>query len=733
MGPSPVQWAPQPHPREESEIAATRKATADAQERIRAAFRALRDSTPGFRERKAQQYMMGQVANTFAAAETDDEAAPPPHVLLVEAGTGVGKSLGYLVPGIVAAQERDMALVVATGTVALQEQLVDTDLPKLARYSGLHFRAHLAKGRGRYFCPETAQGHLTEAAPESDLFGLAPSGRLTPENQDLLRRLYQAYTDETWSGDLDRWPETIPGEVRRRVTTTSTGCPGRHRCPSGQACPFYTDRDELEGADVVVANHDLVLADLALGGGVILPDPGSALYVLDEGHRLAARAREQFSLDAAVAASQEVMEGIGAAVQQAHEAIDSVDGASAPDTSGVEEALRGTGQGLQDAYRHLQARFEAEQPEDDVLRFELGRVDDGLQGLAANIAGPGGSALKTVRGALRALDNALEKAEGDALAGLNELRPKLTMAEERLANLVATWAAYTDPDPEGAPPTARWIQRYSRGEEVDFRVHAAPVSAHERLRASLWDRCAGAVVTSATLTSLGSFQRILADLGLTEGGDTHCLRLPSPFDYPSQGRLIVPRMASDPKAPAEHTREVIQRLPDYLARGAGSLVLFASRAQMEAVYEGLAAEWQAAIQCQGEVARDALLERHHAAVASGETAVIFGLASFAEGADLPGAACRSVVIAKLPFAVPTSPVEATRAEWVADRGGKPFFEIALPDASLKLIQAVGRLIRAEDDYGIVALLDNRLHTKGYGRDLLRTLPDFTRDDEGSAV
>ncbi|MFB6357759.1 MAG: hypothetical protein ABEJ96_01765, partial [Thiohalorhabdaceae bacterium] len=173
MGPSPVQWAPQPHPREESEIATTRKATADAQERIRAAFRALRDSTPGFRERKAQQYMMGQVANTFAAAETDDEAAPPPHVLLVEAGTGVGKSLGYLVPGIVAAQERDMALVVATGTVALQEQLVDTDLPKLARYSGLHFRAHLAKGRGRYFCPETAQGHLTEAAPESDLFGLA--------------------------------------------------------------------------------------------------------------------------------------------------------------------------------------------------------------------------------------------------------------------------------------------------------------------------------------------------------------------------------------------------------------------------------------------------------------------------------------------------------------------------------------------------------------------------------
>ncbi|MFB6357757.1 MAG: helicase C-terminal domain-containing protein, partial [Thiohalorhabdaceae bacterium] len=159
----------------------------------------------------------------------------------------------------------------------------------------------------------------------------------------------------------------------------------------------------------------------------------------------------------------------------------------------------------------------------------------------------------------------------------------------------------------------------------------------------------------------------------------------------------------------------------------------ASRAQLEAVYEGLAPEWQAAIQRQGDRSREELLQRHHQAVANGGTAVIFGLASFAEGADLPGAACRSVVIAKLPFAVPTSPVEATRAEWVADRGGKPFFEIALPDASLKLIQAVGRLIRAEDDYGIVALLDNRLHTKGYGRDLLRALPDFTRDDEGSAV
>jgi ATP-dependent DNA helicase DinG len=203
--------------------------------------------------------------------------------------------------------------------------------------------------------------------------------------------------------------------------------------------------------------------------------------------------------------------------------------------------------------------------------------------------------------------------------------------------------------------------------------------------------------------------------------------VPSPFNHASAGVLRVPAMSADPTDQDAHTAMLITMLPQLLNASEGSLVLFASRRQMEDVFEALNAEWQQRILMQDALSKHELLLRHRERIDNGIGSVIFGLASFSEGVDLPGDYCRHVVIAKIPFAVPDAPVEAALAEWIEARGGNSFMEIAVPDAAIKLVQASGRLLRSETDSGAITLLDRRIVTKQYGRAILDSLPPFRRD------
>jgi len=199
----------------------------------------------------------------------------------------------------------------------------------------------------------------------------------------------------------------------------------------------------------------------------------------------------------------------------------------------------------------------------------------------------------------------------------------------------------------------------------------------------------------------------------------------SPFDY-GQATLHIPAMSSEPSDAPAHTQELIELLPKLLDAGEGSLVLYSSRRQMNDVYEGLPREWQGRIVRQDDYSKQEILRRHRASIDAGDGAVIFGLASFAEGVDLPGSYCQHVVIAKLPFAVPDNPVDAALAEWLESQGRNAFMEISVPDAALKLVQASGRLIRTESDTGRVTLMDRRVLTRRYGQAILDSLPAFRR-------
>jgi ATP-dependent DNA helicase DinG len=256
-------------------------------------------------------------------------------------------------------------------------------------------------------------------------------------------------------------------------------------------------------------------------------------------------------------------------------------------------------------------------------------------------------------------------------------------------------------------------------------VCAAPISGSERLRKLLWNRASAVVLMSATLTSCGTFDLFLRQTGLTVYRGLHFLQVESPFDYRSHAKLVVPAMKCDPTDPEAHTEEVIERMPQ-LVHSQGTLVLFASAKQMKAVHAGLPEPLRRITLMQGSMPKMEMLARHRAAVDRGDRSVLFGLQSMAEGVDLPRAYCTHVVWSKLPFAVPDSPLEEARREWIEGQGRSYFMEVTVPETAQRFKQGLGRLIRTTEDWGVVTVLDNRLITKRWGSLLMRGIPDFER-------
>jgi ATP-dependent DNA helicase DinG len=293
----------------------------------------------------------------------------------------------------------------------------------------------------------------------------------------------------------------------------------------------------------------------------------------------------------------------------------------------------------------------------------------------------------------------------------------------RAEGALALWQEYAVTGEGEIPPKARWITLLNSSGQFGFELRCSPVLAADILQECLWSRAAGVIVTSATITALNSFERFILHSGVPDG--TNFKVVASPFDY-ANATFTVPAMDCDPGDAQAHTEALIEQLPIILDRGEGSLVLFSSRRQMLEVYQGLNREFGGGILMQGDYSKQEILRRHREAIDSGEGSVIFGLASFAEGVDLPGDYCRHVVIAKIPFAVPDSPLEASLAEWVEAQGRNAFMEISVPDAALRLVQASGRLLRTEQDTGRVTLMDRRIMTKRYGRAILDSLPPFQR-------
>ena len=506
--------------------------------------------------------MIAEVANTLG----DTERSP---FLAIEAGTGTGKTIAYTIAALPVAKAQGKTLVVATATIALQEQLILKDLPEIKRHSGINFSYQLAKGRSRYLCLYKLD-QLIQGSPDTPMLSMYPDEAELPEGEEAQRTydaMLLAVSDDSWDGDLDSWPDALEPSVIRSVTTDHSQCLGR-RCPHITGCSFFRAREGLEEADVIVTNHDLVLSDFRLGGGLILSAPEDSFYIFDEGHQLAEKCLQHFACFARsgrtlnnLAESQQWFESKHTFFLENDVRPESL----AAITANQSDLLQLTRDTFGLCWSLLNDRTDTRSD----LRFEFGVVQSELrEGAAAlrDLWRINRQRLNPLAGLVEAL---LEEADADNRetweASLNDLQVMVARAEGQ----IALWDSYAESAEQTGTPWARWMRHY--GDESAIECYASPIYASDILSEHVWDRVSGAVMTSATLTALGSFEHLMQQTGLPE--DTKLARVESPFDA-SRGRFVVPAMRSNPSNPGEHTDELIERLPFLLEERLGTLVLF---------------------------------------------------------------------------------------------------------------------------------------------------------------
>ena len=702
----------------------------EIKDQIRTAYTAIVERK-GLSPRWGQRQMIAEIANTLGRIPEDPDAIPESSaVCVIEAGTGTGKTIAYAVAAIPLAQALGKRLVVATATIALQEQFVDKDLPDIRSHSGLDFDFVLAKGRRRYVCLSKLDRLMADSEGDTQLLPLYPDEAAQASSAAAALPVYTAMIDALgrgqWDGDRDNWPDALDEGVWLAATTDHSGCSGR-RCPNISQCSFYRARDALQTADIIVTNHDLVLSDLALGGGAILSPPEDSIYIFDEGHHLPDKALSHFSGFCRLHTTVQWLEESGKLLPQAASLSASILGLGHP-LSQLPEAMEQSADGLRVAEQQVAALFEDhefdERRDDQVLRFEHGEVPSARREMATTLAGSFQQVVDSLNRAERLLESALDEEFADLPRDdVETWHLNIGAMLGRAESVLALWQAYAIEDIAGQPPMARWITMLG-GDTFGFDLRCSPILAADILDETLWTRAAGVVITSATLSALNSFERFILHSGSPRDGVYK--QVASPFDYGS-AVFSVPAMDCDPSDATAHTQALIDMLPRLLDPAQGSLVLFSSRRQMLDVYDGVEAQLGSWLLMQGDYSKQEVLRRHKEAIDAGSGSAIFGLASFAEGVDLPGDYCRHVVIAKIPFAVPDSPLEAALAEWVEAQGRNAFMEISVPDAALRVVQAAGRLLRTETDSGLVTLLDRRIITRRYGRAILDSLPPFQRN------
>lgn len=678
-----------------------------------AAFEKMVANTPDFRPRAGQHDMAACVAATLSRVDLGEHPDPTQAIAVIQAGTGVGKSAAYAATAIAQALKRKTRVLISTATVALQEQLMTKDLPALASSMEQPFVFALAKGRGRYLCKVKLERLVGSAGMADELFDDSDMP-VTKTKVRLYKTMAKSLARGAWDGDRDTLPSPPAQEDWANVAAEHHTCTVRH-CPHFRGCCYYEARMRLSEAQVIVANHDLVLASL---GMKTLPELNNCLVIFDEGHHLPAVALHQFTSNMDMGNLRwldklpQVLQEISAQLQLP------LEGDVGVVISQLKQALTSLARMGMDM---VWAQDAKSQGQDGSLRFANGVLPEVLVEPVTQIARQASGLAKVLAQLFTELKARAKEDTGQALL-YTQLYTKLGTFTPRLRGVVSTAHLLLE---HGEQPLAKWLQVSSGNGFLTVLAQACPIAPGDLLRQFLWSQVRGVVVTSATLTSCGSFDYFLREAGLQDTPHVQTLEVSSPFDYTKQGTLTVVHTMADPKQARDYTREMVDELLSDLTQVQhGALVLFTSRAQMQTAVEALPSPLQEIVLLQGSQPRTRLLAQHGERVASGLPSVIFGMQSFGEGLDLPGFLCETVFITKLPFAPPSDPVDEARAEWLRSRGRDPFNELVVPATGIKLLQWTGRAIRSEDDHAAVVCYDKRLLTQGYGRRMLAGLPRY---------
>ncbi|MBL1321829.1 MAG: ATP-dependent DNA helicase DinG [Methylophaga sp.] len=674
---------------------------------------------PDFRVRPQQVEMSQFIAERLILPEHQ-------RIAVVEAPTGVGKTLAYLAGAIDIALTQKKVLVISTATVNLQQQLLHKDLPEFARATGKEIKFIQAKGRRRYLCPSKLTSVVDDN--QQDLSFDVDSKYQKAKQRARAKDLFQQWDKGRWDGDRDSRTDTIEPALWSQISTDSEGCAGKS-CSKYHRCPYYAVRKEMATAQVIIANHDLVLSDADLGGGLVLPNPEEVLFIFDEAHNLpqkaldhAAKALNFTKLYQTTETADSVLKKLTKAlVHRQH------------DFGFMLMELRRDLPGVITLLQQLETMLLSDDLVKDVVAGKLSEpriywqsplvkaMITPCQGLLqrANII------YKHYKVFAQWLKDGIETQQVPQRVA-EVLLPQVGTVQNIFGYLIDFMGLFLDEDKPNIPPNVRWLSYEKFAKTNTLVVNAGPMTAAYFLESSLWNRAYGAVLTSATLRGLGLFQRFRSDCGLKRFNESHFLAVESPFDYQQQATLSLPEMKSLPNDNFDDwQQELIKKIPNIINQNEATLVLFTSKKVMDTVYQQLPTGLASLILLQGDsLSPKNMLAEHIKRIKAGKGSIIFGMDRFAEGVDLPGNLCSHVVITKLPFPVFTRPIEQAKQEWILRSGGQPFVSLSLPAVSIKLIQACGRLLRKETDSGRITILDRRLLTKAYGKQLLEHLPNY---------
>ncbi len=619
---------------------------------------------PGFEAREGQVRMARLIERGFLENV---------HTI-VEAGTGVGKSLAYLVPALRAGKR----VVISTGTIALQEQLVRKDIPLVTNALGVNARVELLKGRNHYLCKAKFE-------KESGTRLIAPSLAL--------ERLWQ-WAERTETGDRAELDFTPSGSDWETLDADADDCVGEY-CNRFADCHFFRRRDAARFADIVVVNHALFFLDLVSGGALL---PAYDFVILDEAHQA-----EKYATAALTATLSPV--SVGRMMRKLHRTY-SVPGAH---DAALDEGMRR-------------------------LQQTLARVPGDKYPVAANDGL--GDVLPVLREAFYHLENWVQANWQSALRQRTDNEAEAERRRDLAVRAVSAHIATVDriesaaqQATNGAVPAdeidaVAWVER---GEgDARYEINAAPFQIGDFLRAALFARTRSVVLTSATISTGGSFAFLRESLGVDDAQE---LVAPSPFDYARQARLYVAPPQLNPKS-VDFPRRAAPLIEEILDRSGGrAFVLFTSYARMREVHGLLRERLAFPVKMQGDLPRSALLDWFR----STKHAVLFATGTFWEGIDVVGDALSCVVIDRLPFPSPSEPLVAARIAALEARGKSGFEHYMIPSAIVRLKQGFGRLIRSTSDRGVVAILDGRATSMRYGATIVAALPPATRITDLNAL
>lgn len=639
-------------------------------------------------------------------------------ICCVEAPTGTGKTLGYLAGALDAQAHsgKPVPVVVATATVGLQEQIIRHDIPRLAAVGAVDPRkVAVAKGRGRYFCPRTT-ALLEDKKMQDGQFDMFHEDKhVSDGGVHIALDMLKAWRNEEWDGDRDNWGGTIPSCWESSCGASSDTCVNR-ACEHFDKCPYMNSRLKLATAQVIIANHDIVLADLAQRADeqstTALP-PKSYALIFDEAHNLPEKAVATKRACARLSDADWLrkLEAYGEATLSVSRMAKALSRSTEfkPDVFSVGAAL-------------LVSNLEALAKElDATLKFSpsgtsswgLSAPEPALQTRVIDLAGQAVALLNALKSAAKAYAEYAEEAGGAEKAFAVRMLAQTYKYQRQAKDLQEGLELFC-----ARERLVRWVHR---NKDNRITLNTQPLEGQDVLQNLLWNTDIPVALVSATLQIAGSFERFRDKCGLPARAITAAL--PPVFDY-TRGYLHLPEMQFEPGFPGYEAelRDKLERL--FRANVApGMLVLFTSRESMRRVARALPADMASLTLVQDHRPIPELVAQHKANIDAGKRSILMGLDSMAEGLDLPGKYCGHVVITRLPFAVPGDPVEEARREFL----GKDWFEHAyLADMLTMLIQAAGRLIRREDDHGVITVMDRRLTTKRYCKIAMSALPSFTQ-------